>query len=135
MSILEKVGSLKEFARQPATVVEKELIAVLKNRDSGGRLEHLGETVLDRLRSLVAETEKSFEQRTVETQVVAAGFVSGVSVLLLGPPGTAKSALVRRIASLCGLAPGQSSADLGGGGYFEYLLTNHTMPEDLFGAL
>ena len=49
--------------------------------------------------------------------------LAGEHLLLLGPPGTAKSELGRRLARLCG------------GRYFERLLTRFTAPEELFGPL
>ena len=49
--------------------------------------------------------------------------LAGEHVLLLGPPGTAKSALVRAIAQAFG------------GSYFERLLTKFSTPEELFGPI
>ena len=49
--------------------------------------------------------------------------LAGEHVLLLGPPGTAKSALVRAIAQAFG------------GTYFERLLTKFSTPEELFGPI
>ena len=142
MKLLQKIGNLKDFADLPPKDVEKELAAILRGEQPAGlnKLEHLAETIFERVRKLVAAVSRSFQSREREIESVAAGFISGVPVLLLGPPGTAKSAVVRKIASLCGLASGDD--DNGSnendsqyhGGYFEYLLTNHTMPEELFGG-
>ncbi len=52
-----------------------------------------------------------------------AAVLAGEHVLLLGPPGTAKSALARAIARAFG------------GSYFERLLTKFSTPEELFGAI
>jgi MoxR-like ATPase len=137
MSILDKVAQLKEFAAEPPEQVERELAALLRSEDiSASRLNHVATTVLNRLSLVCAEASAAFEQRSTEIRMVAAGFVSGVPMLLLGPPGTAKSALVRRIAQMCGLSSGNEHNKQrdGYGGYFEYLLTNHTMPEELFGG-
>ena len=49
--------------------------------------------------------------------------LSGEHLLLLGPPGTAKSELARRMARLTG------------GSYYERLLTRFSVPEELFGPL
>lgn len=142
LKLLQKVSRLQEFAELPPQEVEQKFSAILRGDDTTKieRIEHVANTVFDRLRKLLVAAGTSFQSRDREIETVAAGFISGVPVLLLGPPGTAKSAVVRRLATLCGLAPGE---DEGGtnqtgapfhGGYFEYLLTNHTMPEELFGG-
>ena len=144
MKLLQKIGNLKEFAALPPKAVEQELAAILRGEQQAAglnKLEHLAETVFERVRKLVAAVGRSFHARDREIEAVAAGFISGVPVLLLGPPGTAKSAVVRKLASLCGLASGEDERNGSEGndsqfhgGYFEYLLTNHTMPEELFGG-
>ena len=57
---------------------------------------------------------------------------SGEPLLLIGPPGTAKSKLIRAFCGLIGLV---SETDLGADhpDYFEYLLTPFTEPGELFG--
>ena len=52
---------------------------------------------------------------------------SGEPLLLIGPPGTAKSMLIRTFCSLVGIEREKT------GGYFEYLLTPFTEPGELFG--
>lgn len=84
------------------------------------------EAVTEDLSKVVTTIEEEFVGRSEVAEVVLASLVSGVPMVLLGPPGLAKSAVVRRIVELCG-------GDFAKGDYFEYLLTNHTMPEHLFG--
>jgi MoxR-like ATPase len=64
-----------------------------------------------------------FPERTNIIDGALAAVLAGEHVLLLGPPGTAKSALARAIAQAFG------------GSYFERLLTKFSTPEELFGAI
>jgi len=138
MSWLQKTGNLKTFAAISPGDLERELAGELRGDITAiEKVEHVAHTVLGRVRELREEAAKSFHQRDREIEAITAAFICGVPVLLLGPPGTAKSAVVRRVAELCGLASGENESSHGSaehGGYFEYLLTNHTMPEELFGG-
>ncbi|MGO4781889.1 AAA family ATPase, partial [Lysobacter sp. 2RAB21] len=60
-------------------------------------------------------------EQQAELIVLAAG--AQEPLLILGPPGTAKSAVVRRVAAALG------------GRYFEYLLGRFTEPSELFGPV
>lgn len=62
-------------------------------------------------------------EREIEVRLLLLAALCGEHLLLLGPPGTAKSELSRRLSSLCG------------GKYFERLLTRFSVPEELFGPL
>lgn len=57
---------------------------------------------------------------------------SGEPLLLVGPPGTAKSRLIRAFCQLTGLLDEQDFSR-SQEGYFEYLLTPFTEPGELFG--
>ena len=134
MMVLEQVATLQKFANIAPEQVERDLATYLrpggadpKPQHVAATLQHVAPTVATRLQDLVKKTSELFEQRAKEVEVLVAGLAGGVSVALLGPPGTAKSALVRRVALLCGL----SGDD---GRYFEYLMTTHTMPEEIFGG-
>jgi MoxR-like ATPase len=69
------------------------------------------------------ELKQTFHERDEEIDSILLALLSGQHCLLLGPPGTAKSALVR---DLC---------DRIGGNYFQWLLTRFTTPEELFGPV
>ena len=53
--------------------------------------------------------------------------LSGENMILVGPPGTAKSEISRRLREIL--------ADSGSETYFEYLFTKFTIPEEIFGPL
>jgi len=68
--------------------------------------------------------EAGLLQRDVAARCLLLATLAGEHVLLLGPPGTAKSELARRL-----------HRRLPGTRYFERLLTRFTVPEELFGPL
>ena len=82
--------------------------------------------VMSEIAAMTKEVKATLVARDEVVDVVAAGLLSGTSVLLMGPPGTAKSLLVRSVAQAAGV---------GGTGFFDYLISNHTMPEELFGSI
>ncbi|MBI5543810.1 MAG: AAA family ATPase [Deltaproteobacteria bacterium] len=75
------------------------------------------------LHQLRTDLTTRFPERKDVIDGALAAVLAGEHVLLLGPPGTAKSALVRAIAGAFG------------GTYFERLLTRFSTPEELFGAI
>jgi MoxR-like ATPase len=71
------------------------------------------------INQLRADLMAQFPERKDVIDGSLAAVLAGEHVLLIGPPGTAKSALVRCIAQLFG------------GSYFERLLTKFSTPEEL----
>ena len=76
------------------------------------------------LQRLINDTQADLAERELPIKLTILAVLSGEHILLLGPPGTAKSLIARRT---CGLFEGFE--------YFEYLLTRFTVPEEVFGPL
>src|SRR5882672_1376724 len=76
-----------------------------------------------KLRSAVTAASRGLVDREPLVELVALSAVAREHLLVIGPPGTAKSVAVRRIAQATG------------GRYFDYLLGRFTEPNEIFGPV
>jgi MoxR-like ATPase len=82
------------------------------------------EDIPHRLRAAVTDRlKRQFVGRSEVIDLIALAVVAGEHLFLYGPPGTAKSALIRAFASAVE------------GHYFEYLLTRFSEPNEVFGPV
>ena len=73
------------------------------------------------LQTLRKEMKEAFIERDKHVDGALVALLARHHILLLGPPGTAKSMLARKISSVFGMS------------YFEQLLSAYTTPEEVFG--
>src|SRR6266581_5473118 len=78
----------------------------------------------DKLRKIREELQQMFLERTELIDGALAALLAAQHVMIVGPPGTAKSMLADE---LCQRIEGAS--------YFQWLLTKFTTPEEIFGAV
>ncbi|MGO1001542.1 AAA family ATPase [Lysobacter sp. CA196] len=76
-----------------------------------------------RVRDAVHSATTGLVEREQLAELIVLAAVAQEHLLIIGPPGTAKSAVVRRVAAALG------------GRYFEYLLGRFTEPAELFGPV
>ncbi|WP_298420131.1 AAA family ATPase [uncultured Kordia sp.] len=77
-----------------------------------------------KLRTILEEIKNIFVGKDEVIDLLGIGLLARENVFLLGPPGTAKSAIVKQL-----------SSHVIGGINFDYLLTRFTEPNEIFGPL
>jgi MoxR-like ATPase len=78
---------------------------------------------IQRLQNIGRTIEASFLGKSEAVRLMLIAAIAGEHMVLIGPPGTAKSALIRLFAKLIDAR------------YFEYLLTRFTEPNEIFGPI
>jgi len=80
-----------------------------------------------KIQTLLTQLNHGLVEREATLKTALLTVLSGENLVLIGPPGTGKSLIARRIA--------ESFAHSKSNSYFEYLLTKFSTPEEIFGPL
>lgn len=117
-SVLERISEISR-------AVDARHASVLEAHSASGDLlvEDPLNDMQSKVRAAVGILQKGLLERETEVRLMLLAALCGEHLLLLGPPGTAKSELSRRLAGITG------------GAYYERLLTRFSVPEELFGPL
>jgi MoxR-like ATPase len=78
---------------------------------------------IQRLQQVARTLESSFLGKSEVVRLMLIASIAGEHMVLIGPPGTAKSAIIRMFAKLVDAT------------YYEYLLTRFTEPNEIFGPI
>ena len=90
----------------------------------------------DRINAVRAAVKERFAHKDEVVDAMCAASVAQVPTVLMGPPGTAKSNIIRCFCEGLGLCSTRhSNGDAASRRYFEYLLTRYTTPEEIFGPI
>lgn len=109
----------------------------------------------EKIKTLLIQLNHGLVERENTLKAALLTVLAGENLLLIGPPGTGKSLIARRIADCLSTRPDDDHSDadyfkyltLGiqadnqhddnrpDTGYFEYLLTKFSTPEEIFGPL
>jgi MoxR-like ATPase len=116
--IAEVMNAVESESKTIGTGITERIAAA-----SGAEEQHADTSLRTKVLKSVAKLQRGLLERDMEVRLMLLAALCGEHLLLLGPPGTAKSELSRRLSSLTG------------GEYFERLLTRFSVPEELFGPL
>ncbi len=89
--------------------------------------------IISKVEFVANELKSKFVAKDELVELLVTCAIAQEHLLIVGPPGTAKSELIKRFALLC--SSNGADADQERLGYFEYLLTRFTEPNEIFGAI
>jgi len=88
-----------------------------------------------KIQAMLADMNTGLIDREQAIKAALLSVLAAENLVLIGPPGTAKSMVSRRVAQHIQSTQGSQPPQDGSGRYFEYLLTKFSTPEEIFGPL
>lgn len=124
--VRDQVQRLRDVANERMTRLVDDVVASTSGKGRGSTGASTAAATQDlraRIQDAVDIMQRGLIERDTEVRLLLLAALSREHVLYIGPPGTAKSELSRRLSRLYQ------------GAYFERLLTRFSVPEELFGPL
>lgn len=132
--LLEKIDGIKIIGENDS---KKAILTILANSNNNIRPQPVKTTInlSEKIKTLLTYLNQNLYGKDEAVRLALLSAIANESIFFMGPPGTAKSMISRRIAAAFKdfYKDGKLSTD--GSGYFEYLMNEFSTPDEICGPV
>ena len=105
------------------------------SQSDGGEQNSIGINIASRIKALLSYLNQGLYGKEEAVRLALLSAVAKESIFFMGPPGTAKSMISRRLAAAFSDFYKDDEFDVDAGGYFEYLMNEFSTPDEICGPV